>query len=142
MPLLACDDFLIYLYIFPEDVQLHCTTLYGVPFPCPAPQVRWAQTLWKVPEAEFESCTRQPSRYRYNHGKPIQEGVLWMARRPSLSSSIFRTVVTSQPWIRLTGGYARPGGYARTIVCELVCCIYISILQHVFSGVRKYVPWL
>ena len=30
-----------------------------------------------------------------------------MARRPSLSSSIFRTVVTSQPWIRLTGGYAR-----------------------------------
>ena len=31
-----------------------------------------------------------------------------MARRPSLSSSTFRTVVASQPRIRLTGSNARP----------------------------------
>ena len=99
--------YLIYIYFFfLKDVQPHWTTLFGVPFPRPTPQGRWAQTLRNVPEAEFESCTRQPSGHRGNHGKPIQEGVPWMARRPSLSSSIFQTVVTSQPRIRLTGGYA------------------------------------
>ena len=46
---------------FLKDVQPHRTTLFEAPFLRPTPQGRWAQTLKKVPEAEFESCTRQRS---------------------------------------------------------------------------------
>ena len=31
-----------------KDVQPYWTTLFGVPFPRPTPQERWAQTLWNL----------------------------------------------------------------------------------------------
>ena len=46
------------------DLLSHWTIMLGLPFPRPTPQGRWAQTLRRVPEAEFERCTRQPSGHR------------------------------------------------------------------------------
>ena len=93
--------------MFLKGMQPHWTTLFGVPFPHPTPQGRRDQTLRKVPEAEFESCTRQPSGQRGCHGKPMDKGVPRTTLRPSPSISIFQAICTSQPWIQLAGGYAR-----------------------------------
>ena len=63
-----------------------------------------------------------------------------MARRPSLSSSIFRTVVTSQPWIRLTGCYARFNmGILNSDACDF-CAFARSLRRHLPACLRVGLP--
>ncbi len=93
-----------------SHLRPHCS---GCPFP--SPHLKGAGIRDSRPglSARFECCSRQHPGHGGHFGKPIQEGVPGLQGDPNAKpppASRFQSsgaTVTSQPWIQLTGGYAR-----------------------------------
>ncbi len=108
------------------SVQPTSTTLFGVPFPHPGapPQGRRDSQLRTMPEREIRMVRKATPRtwsplWQTYHGRSARVAA---SLRPESRASPPHVLnlperSTSQPWIQLTGGYARCqtlGGYARS----------------------------
>ncbi len=105
----------VILVIF-VSVQPSSTTLFRVPFPLPTSQGRRDSQLRTRPQREIRMLrnatprTWRPLRQTYLLRKECQG--CSETRRPSRPAPRIQSsgaIVTSQPWILLTGGYARWG---------------------------------
>ncbi len=95
------------------SVQPTSTTLFGVPFPLPTPQGRRDSHLRTLPKREIRMLRKATPRtwrplrqiYQGRSARVAARPEGQAAPSPRIQSS--GAIVTSQPWIQMTGGYAR-----------------------------------
>ena len=89
--------------VFHVGLQPFSTTLFGVPFPHPTPQGRWAQRHRKVPESCVRRMHKAAFRTPRQHWQMYEERTQRDATRPEGRAAQPHTfcaaIVTSQPWI-------------------------------------------